>query len=136
MLASLIHSALSFRADSPAEHEIVRQAALANGAYDAVICTHWSDGGAGATALADALINACSKSNENFQFLYDLNATIEEKITKIAKEMYGAGNVEFTPQAKSMMKLYSKLVCWLHKLKFVSRMKMNFLFPITRVTTT
>jgi len=96
-------------ADSPAEHEIVRKAALANGAYDAVICTHWSDGGAGATDLADAVINACNTSNDQFKFLYELNSTIEDKIMKISKEMYGAGSVEFTPQAKSMIKLYSKL---------------------------
>ncbi len=99
------------RADSPAEHEIVRQAALANGAFDAVICTHWSDGGAGAAELADAVIKACNESNDNFKFLYDLGSTIEEKITKISKEMYGAGSVEFTSQAKSMIQLYSKLVC-------------------------
>lgn len=88
----------------------MRKAALANGAFDAVVCTHWSDGGAGATDLADALIKACSVSNDKFQFLYELNATIEEKITKISKEMYGAGSVEFTPEAKNKIKLYTQLV--------------------------
>lgn len=86
---------------------------MANGAFDAVICTHWSDGGAGATDLADAVIKACNESNEKFKFLYELNTTIVEKITKISKEMYGAGNVEFTQQAKNMIKLYSKLVCFI-----------------------
>lgn len=126
---------LFFRADSPAEHEIVRKAALANGAFDAVVCTHWSDGGAGATDLADALINACSKSNDNFKFLYELSSTIEEKITKISKEMYGAGSVEFTPQAKSMIKLYSKLVCFTDVLlKWFIQRNNSILF--TRATTT
>lgn len=96
-------------ADSSAEHELVRKAALANGAFDAVVCTHWSDGGAGATGLADAVIKACDTSEDKFKFLYALNSPIEEKITKIAKEMYGAGSVEFTAQAKSKMELYSKL---------------------------
>lgn len=106
------------RTDSSAEHEIVRQAALANGAYDAVICTHWSDGGAGATDLADAVIKACDVPNDKFKFLYQLNSTIEDKITKISKEMYGAGNVDFTPQAKNMIKLYSKLVRSIHHKTF------------------
>lgn len=83
---------------------------MANGAFDAVVCTHWSDGGAGAADLADALIKACDVSNEKFKFLYELKSPIEEKITNIAKEMYGAGAVEFTTQAKNMIKLYSKLV--------------------------
>ncbi|KAG4067332.1 hypothetical protein HA402_000323 [Bradysia odoriphaga] len=96
-------------ADTSAEHELVRKTALANGAFDAVVCTHWSDGGAGATGLADAVIKACKTSDDKFQFLYELNSSIEDKITKIATEMYGAGGVEFTPQAKSKIELYSKL---------------------------
>lgn len=91
----------------------MRKAALANGAFDAVVCTHWSDGGAGATGLADAVIKACEAIDDKFKFLYDLNTTIEEKITKIATEMYGAGGVEFTPQAKGKIELYSKLVCFM-----------------------
>jgi len=65
---------------------------LENGATDAVICTHWAEGGAGAAALADAVIAATEK-NCNFKLLYDLEDSIEEKITKIAKEMYGAGEI-------------------------------------------
>lgn len=65
---------------------------MENGATDAVICTHWAEGGAGATALADAVIAATEK-NSNFKLLYDLDDSIEEKINKIAKEIYGAGQV-------------------------------------------
>lgn len=65
---------------------------MESGATDAVICTHWAEGGAGATALADAVIAATEKKN-NFKLLYDLEDSIEEKINKIAKEIYGAGQV-------------------------------------------
>lgn len=57
-----------------------------------MICTHWAEGGTGALKLADALIAATEKPN-NFHLLYDLESGIEDKINKIAKEMYGAGQV-------------------------------------------
>lgn len=84
----------SFSTDTQAELELVKQAALKSGASEAIICTHWADGGAGATALADAVITATNKPS-NFKFLYDLEDSIEEKINKIAKEIYGAGRVMF-----------------------------------------
>lgn len=65
---------------------------MESGATNAVICTHWAEGGAGAIALADAVIAATEK-NSNFKPLYDLEDGIEEKINKIAKEIYGAGKV-------------------------------------------
>ena len=80
------------RSDTQAELQLVKEAAIANGASDAVVCTHWADGGKGALELADAVIAATSKPS-NFKFLYDLNLSIEEKINRIAKEMYGAGEV-------------------------------------------
>lgn len=70
----------------------MKEAALANGASDAVVCTHWAEGGKGALELADAVSAATSKPS-NFRFLYELDLSIEEKINKIAKEMYGAGEV-------------------------------------------
>ncbi|CAB0035950.1 unnamed protein product [Trichogramma brassicae] len=76
--------------DTPAELELVQKAAIANGANSAVVCTHWADGGKGALDLADAVINATSQPS-NFHFLYELNLSIGDKINKIAKEMYGAG---------------------------------------------
>ncbi|KAG5322047.1 C1TC protein, partial [Acromyrmex heyeri] len=82
----------SHSTDTQAELELVKQAALESGATNAVICTHWAEGGAGATALADAVIAATEKYS-NFKLLYNLEDSIEEKINKIAKEIYGAGQV-------------------------------------------
>lgn len=73
---------------------MVKQAALANGAADAVICNHWAEGGQGAVELADAVIAAANKPS-NFKFLYDLNTSIEDKIKTIATEMYGAGEIKY-----------------------------------------
>ncbi|XP_017879830.2 C-1-tetrahydrofolate synthase, cytoplasmic [Ceratina calcarata] len=94
--------------DTKAELELVRQAAIESGATEAVICTHWAEGGPGASQLADAVLAATSKPN-NFKFLYDLNIGIEEKINTIAKEMYGAGQIVLTDEVREKIKKYSEL---------------------------
>jgi formyltetrahydrofolate synthetase len=62
----------SFANDSPAEVELVREAALKMGAMDAVVSTHWADGGKGAKALAEAVVKAADQPS-NFEFLYPLD---------------------------------------------------------------
>lgn len=84
------------RQDTEAELEIIRSAAITNGAFDAVRCTHYAEGGKGAEKLADALVKVCSSEKSKFRFLYDLNRSIGEKVKIIAQEMYGAGDVEFS----------------------------------------
>ncbi|EFN67545.1 C-1-tetrahydrofolate synthase, cytoplasmic, partial [Camponotus floridanus] len=98
----------SHTTDTPGELELVKQAALESGAADAVVCTHWADGGPGAIALADAVIAATEKPS-NFKLLYNLEDSIEEKINKIAKEMYGAGQVVFTEAVQKKIENYNKL---------------------------
>lgn len=92
--------------DTKAEHELIKKVALQNGAFACVTSNHWAEGGKGACELADALIDACNQKS-NFQFLYSLDLSIEDKINKIAKEMYGAGNVEFHPRVREAMRVYS-----------------------------
>lgn len=95
--------------DTAAEHEVIINEAKLQGAFDAVVTTHFKDGGAGASDLADALINACESPSE-FKFLYDLDLTIEEKILKISQEMYGAGSIELHHKVKEAIKLYNENV--------------------------
>jgi methylenetetrahydrofolate dehydrogenase (NADP+)/methenyltetrahydrofolate cyclohydrolase/formyltetrahydrofolate synthetase len=98
----------SFAADTPAEVELVRKAAIDAGAEDAVVCTHWMDGGKGAINLAHAVLKACEKPSK-FQFLYPLEWPIKQKIEKIAKDIYGADGVEYSPEAEKKIELYTKL---------------------------
>jgi formyltetrahydrofolate synthetase len=98
----------SFATDTPAEVELVRQAALEAGAEDAVVCTHWMDGGKGAIALAEAVIKAAEKPT-NFHFLYDLNLSIKEKIEIICTQIYGADGVDYLPEAEEKIELYTRL---------------------------
>lgn len=91
---------------------MIKKFAYANGAFDVVVASHWGEGGAGACAVADALIKACNEQ-ANFNFLYSLEMGLEEKINIIAKEMYGAGSVEFTEKVVETMKKYEeKVTCF------------------------
>lgn len=99
----------SFATDTPAEVEMIREAALKMGAMDAVVSTHWADGGKGAKALAEAVVKA-SQQPSNFKFLYDLETTsIKEKIETIAREIYRADGVDYTPEAEEQIERYTRL---------------------------
>ena len=98
----------SFAADTPAEVELIRKAALEFGAMDAVVATHWADGGAGAVKLAEAVIKAAQKPND-FKFLYPLELSIKEKIETIAREIYRADGVDYSPEAEEQIARYNRL---------------------------
>jgi formyltetrahydrofolate synthetase len=99
----------SFKDDTKAEVELLREMAIEAGAEDAVVSRHWMEGGAGAKALAEAVVAACEKPS-NFSFLYDLETTtIKEKIETICKEVYGADGVTYEPEAEKKIELYTRL---------------------------
>jgi len=95
------------RSDTPAELELLRSEALAAGADAAVISDHWARGGAGAKALAEATVAVCEGESQ-FKFLYDLDASIDEKMNTIAKEIYRADGVEFSELARKQIDTYTK----------------------------
>jgi formyltetrahydrofolate synthetase len=95
-----------FTTDTPAEVELVRKLAKIAGAEDAVMSNHWTDGGAGAVDLGNAVIAACQKPS-HFRFLYPLNIGIKEKIETIVREMYGGAGVEYSPEAEKKIELYT-----------------------------
>jgi formyltetrahydrofolate synthetase len=98
----------SFASDTRAEVELVRKAAVEAGAEDAVVCTHWMDGGKGAVQLAEAVVRACEKPAK-FQFLYPLDWSIKKKIETICTQIYGADGVEYLPEAERKIELFTKL---------------------------
>jgi len=98
-----------FPTDTPAEIEAVREAALAAGARDAVIATHFTDGGAGAEALAEAVWEAAQIGAPDFRFLYPDGAPLVEKIETIASTMYGADGVDLAPAAAKALRRYEGL---------------------------
>ena len=98
----------SFATDTPAEVELVRKAAVEAGAEDAVVARHWMEGGAGATALAEAVVKAAEKPS-HFKFLYPLDKSIKEKIEIVCKQIYGADGVDYSPEAEAKIELYTRL---------------------------
>lgn len=97
-----------FKFDTEAEVELVRKIAIDAGATNAVMSNHWAEGGAGAVKLAEAVVKACEQPS-NFEFLYDLNLSIKEKIETIAKKIYGAAGVEYSSVAEDKIRLYTKM---------------------------
>lgn len=87
----------SFYTDTKSETALVRNIAEQNGALCAV-SEHWLRGGDGAKELAEAVISA-SEEKHNFKFLYELTTPLRQRIELIAKEVYGADGVEYTPEA-------------------------------------
>ncbi len=92
-----------FHTDTDAEVALVKKAAEAAGARCAK-STHWADGGDGALEIADAVIDACNEESE-FHFLYPLETKLRDRVELIAKEVYGADGVSWSPEAESKAKM-------------------------------
>ncbi len=97
----------AFPFDTPEETEIVKQAALSAGAEAAVESYVHARGGEGGAELAEAVVAAADKPSE-LKFLYPLEASIKEKIEVIAKEIYRAGEVHYSPVAEQKIKQFTK----------------------------
>jgi formyltetrahydrofolate synthetase len=97
----------AFATDTDAELEMVRKYAQSQGAEDAVKSSHWADGGKGAKALAEKVVEACEKPSD-FKFLYPLDLSIKEKIETIVTEIYGADGVTYEPLAEKQIAAYEK----------------------------
>ena len=85
--------------DSDEDLERARGLALEAGAFAAEINDGFGTGGAGAAELAQAVVDACEQPN-SFAPLYPLDAPIAEKIETVAKRIFHAGEVEFSPLAQ------------------------------------
>lgn len=94
----------AFPGDFASEHAVIREIAESVGARVAV-CTHFSDGGAGAVDLANAVISACDEKSD-FTFLYSDDVPLKEKIEKIATCIYGAAKVEYSAEANRQLAMY------------------------------
>jgi formate--tetrahydrofolate ligase len=94
----------SFHTDTKAEVAMVRKAAEAAGARCA-FSEHWLKGGDGALELADAAMEACKDKND-FKFLYPNEMKLRDRVAKIAKVVYGADGVSWTPEAEAKAKAF------------------------------
>ncbi|MEW6614876.1 MAG: formate--tetrahydrofolate ligase [Thermodesulfobacteriota bacterium] len=92
-----------FYTDTDAEVAIVKKAAEAAGARCAE-SRHWEMGGEGALELADTVMDACKEENQ-FKFLYPLEMKLRDRVALIAKEVYGADGVSWSPEAEAKAKM-------------------------------
>jgi formate--tetrahydrofolate ligase len=67
----------------------------------------WSKGGEGGEELARRVLETIENEKNNYKPLYDLNLSIQDKIETICKNVYGAGEVQYSPKALKQMKQYS-----------------------------
>jgi formate--tetrahydrofolate ligase len=97
-----------FPGDTDDEVELVRKVALEHGAYAAEVNDGFMRGGEGGAALAEAVAAAADEPND-FNFMYPLDAPIEDKIEAIAKRVYGADGVFLQPAARAKVKEFNRL---------------------------
>jgi len=94
----------SFYTDTKNEIALVRKVAEENGALCA-LSEHWLRGGDGAVELAEAVVQACEEEND-FKFLYELEAPLSDRVEEIAKVVYGGDGVTYTDEAKEKLTMY------------------------------
>ncbi len=93
-----------FYTDTDAEVALVKKAAEAAGARCAE-SSHWEKGGEGALELADAVIEA-AKDEPSFKFLYPNEMKLRDRVDRIAKVVYGADGVSWSPEAEAKAKRF------------------------------
>jgi methylenetetrahydrofolate dehydrogenase (NADP+)/methenyltetrahydrofolate cyclohydrolase/formyltetrahydrofolate synthetase len=96
-----------FSTDTEAEIQCIKEEAVKAGAEDAIPANHWADGGKGAVELAEGVIKA-SFNPKDFKLLYSAELSIEKKMQTIAREMYGASDIELSDLAKSQVETYTR----------------------------
>jgi len=94
----------AFHTDTKDEIAMVRKLAEKAGARVA-LSEHWLKGGDGALELADVVMEAC-KEKPNFKFLYPLEMPLRQRVEMVAKEVYGADGVSWTPDAEAKAKRF------------------------------
>jgi formate--tetrahydrofolate ligase len=96
----------AFPDDHASEHDAIRAVAESMGVR-AAVCTHFADGGRGATELAEAVAEAADEPTD-FRFLYPAEASLKEKIETVATRVYGARDVEYSAQALRQLETYER----------------------------
>jgi len=95
-----------FSTDTDEEIKVVRRAAERHGARCAV-ATHWANGGEGALELADAVIDAANEETP-FEFLYMMDMKLRDRVERIARVVYGADGVVWSPEAEAKAKVFEQ----------------------------
>jgi len=93
-----------FYTDTKAEHDLVRRLCAELGVRVAA-SNHWMYGGEGAAELADVVMDACNEKS-NYQPLYPLSMPLRQRVEMVAKHVYGADGVSWSPLAEEKAKRF------------------------------
>ncbi|MGB1286969.1 MAG: formate--tetrahydrofolate ligase, partial [Aggregatilineales bacterium] len=96
-----------FSDDTDNEITAVKRIAEAAGAYGVTVTRNHTEGGAGAADLAEMIVSAADAESD-FQYLYDVDTPIKEKIERIATEIYGADGVTYERTAERQIRRFEK----------------------------
>jgi formate--tetrahydrofolate ligase len=96
----------TFPGDHEKDLEAVAEIATEYGARSA-LCTHFADGGRGATDLAEAVVEAAAEESQ-FSPLYPDEMNLRDKIRTVAQKVYGAEDVSFTARANKQLDGYER----------------------------
>ncbi len=94
-----------FTSDTVAEFEAIRDAMAAMG-VEAISCTHWAHGGAGAEALAHAVVKQIDSGKAAYKPLYPLELKLADKIRAIATGIYGAADISVPDAVAKRLKAF------------------------------
>jgi formate--tetrahydrofolate ligase len=97
-----------FPTDSEEEIKLVQQHCSRMG-VQAIVSKGWAEGGKGMTDLAKAVVDIITAKTNQYRQLYPWSIPIEEKILRIATEIYGADGVEYSAKAKGQLKAFKAL---------------------------
>lgn len=98
----VIISLNAYITDSVAEHQFIEQFCLDRDCRFAITKV-WEKGGAGGIELANQIIDTLENEHSQFQLIYPDNASLNEKINTVAKEIYGANGVTYSQHARNML---------------------------------
>ncbi len=93
--------------DTQREIEVLREI-LEKKNVELSLVESWEKGGEGATDLAKKIVKLCNKK-EQFQYIYNVEDSIKEKIEEVATSIYGAEKVEYTQEAEEQIKKIEQL---------------------------
>lgn len=98
----------AFPDDTQAEYDKLKELCATKG-VTAIVSTAFAQGGKGSAEVAQKVVEEIEKGTANYQPLYQPSDSIEHKINVVAKTIYGANSVEFSPKSKSQLKMINDL---------------------------
>jgi formate--tetrahydrofolate ligase len=97
-----------FYADTDAEHAKLKELCRDQLQVEAITCKHWAEGGAGAEALAQAVVKLAEGEQKPLAFAYETETKLTDKVRTIATKLYGAADIQVESKAATKLAQFEK----------------------------